>query len=140
MKAATRQDLKIAVLAWLSIAAMLGFMGIMYWAGIDWEKWSGFAMYTATIFGVVLYYYVETVNNARCIFTFVALLALHVAGWSYYLRPASGFPIRIFFVAPFEGVAVAFFLVTLGGARAIRKGAPGKRHHKGERDAKQGSG
>jgi hypothetical protein len=136
MKATTKQDLKIAALAWLTIAAMFGFMGIMYWAGIDWEKWFGFTLFTGCVFGVMLYKYDASFKKARCALLFVALLAVHVTVWSYYLRPVSGFPMRLFFVAPFEGAVVAFFLVMVGGARSTREGAPGKRHHKGDQNVK----
>jgi CDP-diglyceride synthetase len=134
MKQASKQDLKIAALAWVSIAVMFAFIAILDLAGLDWKKWFGFTLFTGCVFGVMLYKYEESFKKARCVLLFGALLVVHVTAWSCYLRPVSGFPMRLLFVAPFEGAAVAFLLVTLGGARAMREGARSKPRHKGEQD------
>jgi len=136
MKAATKQDFKIAALAWLTVAAMFGFMGIMYWAGIDWEKWLGFTFLTATVFGVVLYGYAESLKKTRCLLLFVTILVAHFASWGYYLRSISGFPAKLFFVAPFEGAAVVGVLVGVGGAPVFRYRAHDRRRHEADRDVK----
>ncbi len=136
MRQATKQDLKIAVLAWLSIAVMFGFVAILDWAGLDWQKWLGFTFLTATVFGVVLYGYAGSLKKTRCLVLFVTIIVLHFGVWGYYLRSINGFPFKLFFLAPFEGGAVVGVLIGVGGARVFRYRAHGQRRREPDRDAK----
>jgi hypothetical protein len=136
MKATTKQDLKIAALAWLTIAAMFGFIGIMDWAGLDWEKWFGFALLTVTVFGVVIYKLGESLKKSKCLWLFITMLVVHVVIWGYYLRSINGFSLRLFLVAPVEGGAMGAVLVGVGGARPSHRRAHGKRRQETGQDAK----
>ncbi|MBZ5671661.1 MAG: hypothetical protein LAO04_18280 [Acidobacteriia bacterium] len=136
MRQATKQDLKIAVLAWLSIAVMFGFIAILDWAGLDWQKWFGFALLTATVFGVGTYKLGESLKKRKCLLLFITMLVLHLVIWGYYLRSINGFSLRLFLVAPFEAGAMGAVLVGVGGARVFRRRAYGKRRHEADHDAK----
>lgn len=136
MRETTKQDLKIAALAWLTIAVMFGFVAILDWVGLDWEKWLGFTFLTATVFGAVIYGYGESLKKTRCLLLFITMLVVHIAIWGQYLRSINGFPLRLFLLAPFEGGAAAGVLVGIGGARVFRRRAYGKERHEADHDAK----
>lgn len=131
-----KQNLKIALFAWLTIGAVFGSIALLDWAGLDWEKWLGFMFFTGLVFGCVLYGYAGCLKKTRCLMLFVSMLVLHVAILMYYLLSINGFPSRLFFLAPFEGGAVVFVLVAAGGARVFRRRAQGKKGHATDHDAK----
>jgi hypothetical protein len=117
MKETAKQDLKIAALAWSSIAVMFGFIGVLDWAGLDWKKWFGFALLTVTVFGVGIYKLGASLRKTKCLMLFVAMLIVHLGIWGYFLRSVNGFPLKLFLLAPFEAAAMGAALVGVGGAR-----------------------
>ena len=127
MKATTKQDLKIAALAWLTIAVMFGYIAILDWAGLDWEKWFGFTLLTAIVFGVGIYKLGRSLKKRKCLLLFVTMLAAHFVAWGYYLRSINGFSLKLFLVAPFEGAFIGGVLGVVGGARVLRRRAGGKK-------------
>ena len=121
MRETTKQNLKIAASALLTIGVIFGSVGLMDYAGLDGEKWLGFAFFTGLVFGCVLYGYAGSLKKTRCLLLFVTMLAVHVAVLIHYLRSMDEFPSRLFFLAPFEGAAAAVVLIAAGGARVFRR-------------------
>ncbi len=124
MRETTKQDLKIAALAWLTIAVMFGFMAVLYWAGPDWEKWFSFTAWTVFVFGILVVGFLDDLKKARCLVVFVILVVVYVTTWLFVL--SSGIKVRdlhYMILSPFEAGAGALILMAVGGAR-------GKRHHR----------
>jgi hypothetical protein len=136
MRDTTKQNLKIAALAWLTIGVIFGSVGLMDWARLDGEKWLGFMFFTGLVFGCVLYGYARSLKRTRCLLLFVTMLVVHVAVLSHYLRPIDKFPSRLFFLAPFEAATMAAVLVGAGGARVFRRREHNQRRHEADHDAK----
>jgi hypothetical protein len=118
MKETTKDNLKIALSAWMTIAVMYGFIAILYWAGLDWEMWFAFAMGTAMVFGILIAKYSRDLKKPRCFLVFVLLVVVYAGAWFFVLKSGIRLPDSAYiFGSPFEGALAAFILSALGGAR-----------------------
>jgi lipoprotein signal peptidase len=124
MKQASKQDLKIAALAWASIAVMFGFIAILDWAVLDWKKWFSFVAWTAFLWGCLAFGFLDDLKKLRCLLVFMISLAIYTTCW--LLVQSSGTRVRDLYymiLSPFEAGLGAFILISVGGAR-------GKKHHR----------
>jgi TctA family transporter len=121
LKEETKENLSAAATALIIVVSVIGLLPLMDWLGLDYQKWFGLPVWTATIFGTVLYVYERDLRRARCLVVFLLALALHVWVLVQYLRSAERFPNMFFFIfAPIETVAIAAALALLGGASMPR--------------------
>jgi hypothetical protein len=130
VKRATKDNLQIAALALGSIPVVLGFIGLLYWLGLDGLKWFGALAYTGLIFGVLAGVHPEEFKKPRWVMVYFAALAVHLTVLTIYLRGVSNFPGAFFFLFfwfPEIGmIAIALWYFGGGGAGRGRH-----RHDKG---------
>lgn len=128
MKDSTKENLKVALLAWMTIAMLIGSMVVLDWAGLDWQKWSAFGWWTLVVFGILLLKYGDDLKKLRCLLVFILLLVMHTTAWFFVLT--SGISVhRVYYMisSPLEAGAGAFILMALGGARGNELGRNNRR-------------
>lgn len=132
MKQGTKENLKITVFALVSAVAFFFALLLFAHYRADWGKWFGFAVWTAGIFGSLVYLYAESLDeNRKCMLVFFFALALHSTMLILYLRSANKFP-NVFFLlfSPIEGGIIAGVL-GIFGARSFRRRTANRRpNHK----------
>lgn len=128
MKDSTKDNLKIALLAWGTIAILIGSMFLLDSAGLDWQKWSAFGWWTLVVFGMLLLKYGNDLKKLRCLLVFILLLVTHTTAWFFVLTSAINVPRAYYMIlSPLEGGAGAFILMALGGARGNDLGRNNRR-------------
>lgn len=115
-----KQRVIIAGFAVATVGGVFVLLVALEWAGVDYQKWFKFMGWTVLLFGCVAYLYGASLKRLRCLSAFLGMLAIHVSVLILYLRSTDRFPSMFFlFFSPFEAMAVAFVLISLG-ARSHR--------------------
>ena len=114
------QDAKIALSAVGTALGLFGYGALLAWSGVRWRVWFPFSGYTLFVFGFVIFYFWSSLRRWKCLVLLVGMMGLHVLGFGYYLASAEAFPWELYFLAPFEGVAIGAVLIGIGGARTFR--------------------
>jgi hypothetical protein len=127
------KDVKYSVMAFVGGVLVMGlliFLSLNF-EQADWMKWFGLALWTGVIFGLVAYKFGKAVSRGKCLWLFVAMLALHIAAMVEYLRFVDKFP-NVFFLlfSPVEAGIIALVLslvndVNLRHGDAVER--PGRR-------------
>jgi hypothetical protein len=113
VKRSTKENLRIAVLAWISIPILLGLDFLVDWLLHDWMAWVDWLVATVIIFGGLAYRVHAHLKQGKCLKVFLALLALHSVVFVHLLR--SGVRIRTAWYVPIVFVEAFVFGLILTG-------------------------
>jgi CDP-diglyceride synthetase len=117
-KLTRKEQLAVISFAALANAVFFGVIFALTWYEIDYEKWFALAVWTALVFGGLVYLSGHGLWKVRGLLIFGALLAIHLVASIVYLLSVSHFPNLLFLVgAPVEAAIAAFILGTIGGVR-----------------------
>ncbi len=117
------QNLKILVVALVAAVVFWSVILALDSAGVHWQKWFQFMVWTAFVFGILAFKFAEDLDEKiRCLLVFLALLTIHLTVGVLYVRTVTRFPNYFFLLfSPFEAGIGAFILTVLGGARLLRR-------------------
>jgi hypothetical protein len=113
MNESTRENLRIAVAAWVSILVVGGAILLIEWALGPRMYWFDFILATLLVFGGLGLRFHRDMNKPKCVVVFLVLLTVHCAIFLHLFHV--GITIRTAWYVPIVFAETFFFGLIMGG-------------------------